>query len=122
MITLRTLPRATAQEVFNQSAKHILTQARRSVDKSGFCQYKDGQGLSCAAGCFIGKSEYRKKFEGDGWRNLASMGSVPVEHQELIVALQRVHDDCNPEWWVERLKWVAEAYSLNYDCIKPFEV
>lgn len=32
MITLKTLPNATAQEVFDQVATHLLTQGEKSVD------------------------------------------------------------------------------------------
>lgn len=31
MITLKTLPKATAQEVFDQVTRHLLTQMKRSV-------------------------------------------------------------------------------------------
>jgi hypothetical protein len=56
MITLETLPQATAQEVFDQVATHLLTQRQRSTTK-GNCAYRGDDGLKCAAGCLLGPDD-----------------------------------------------------------------
>ena len=72
MITLKTLPQATAQEVFDQVAKHLLTQMKKSVakraaesasDSKDYCMYRGFDGTKCAAGCLISDDEYKPEFE-----------------------------------------------------------
>lgn len=60
MITLATLHLATAQKVFDQVAKHLLTQneACRLNNKACQCHYNH---LRCAA---ISTMEYNPRFEG----------------------------------------------------------
>jgi len=41
MITLKTLPQATAQEVFDQVARHLLTQGKKSISENNqYCMYR----------------------------------------------------------------------------------
>ena len=68
MITLKTLPQATAQDVFDHVTQHLLKQGKRSVSSTGACQYRTEQAegvLKCAAGCLITDDEYNSKFEGE---------------------------------------------------------
>jgi hypothetical protein len=118
MITLRTLDRATAQEVFDQVAKHLLKQGERSTGKHGFCVYKSEDGKMCAAGCLIGKKEYRKKYEGAPWDVTVRNHGITQSNMRLIIELQKVHDNLNPKNWRHSLKELAKEYSLNTDCLK----
>ncbi len=52
-ITLATLPEATAQEVYSQVRKHLLTQKMKSIEEGKGCVYRGPDGLMCAAGCLI---------------------------------------------------------------------
>lgn len=117
MITLNTLKDATAQEVFDQVAEHLLTQNRTSFDGQS-CKYRivleNKDILKCAAGCLIGDDEYNPDFEGRTWKRLVSLGLVPLAHAELIKDLQKVHDLINFTNWNTTLKCVATRHHLNF--------
>ena len=124
MITLKTLPTATEQEVFDQVATHLIRQCRKSLKEQsllgpfGASAYRGDDGLKCAAGCLIADDEYDIGMERILWRGLVSQGEVPKEHWLLIDALQIVHDwmdkpdDINS--WILGLKRVAEHYNLEF--------
>jgi hypothetical protein len=122
MITLATLPEATAQEVFDQSAIHLLTQNKKSssyVPKKadGICKYRLGD-LKCAAGCFISDEEYNSSFEGKSWTTLHKEKLVPSNHYLLIKDLQEIHDEYSPDKWKELLKNLAEYEDLTFDNVE----
>jgi len=120
MITLKTLPQATAQQVFNQVASHLLTQNAKSVaknydndDRSSYCVYKSPSNLSCAAGCLIANDEYKEDWEQVGWDRLVKDCKVPNTHQDLISNLQMVHDSRDVEEWSGELEHVARVFCLD---------
>ena len=96
LITLATLAQHTAQEVFDQAVKHLLTQAKPSLTFScnkNRCVYLNENGLKCVAGCFIADDEYKPEFESKSWLSLAEDQAVPEAHKALIYDLQTmVHD------------------------------
>ena len=117
MITLKTLPQATEQEVFDQVAKHLLTQGEKSeipeVELDGAkCMYRHAN-LKCAAGCLIADEEYTEDLEGTDWYGLAHNSRVPQQHIELIALLQRIHDESYPTEWYLALKHFALNRKLN---------
>lgn len=128
MITLANLKDATAQQVFDQVATHLLTQNKQSIDmkNSNACLYRSIAGLKCAAGCLIGDDEYKPEMDtsgvigsgktkvGSGWSRLVERGLVPSEHEELISALQSLHDTFVPEYWAMRLAMLAERNGLTF--------
>lgn len=122
MITLKTLPQATAQEIFDQVAKHLLTQNKVSRTVNGFCMYRGEDGLKCAAGCLIADDEYDIEMDsarkGGSWGTLVIHRFVPVEHADLIESIQRVHDSNGPAVWRERLTELARRYQLNTDVLQ----
>ncbi len=117
-ITLATLSKATAQEVFDQVATHLLTQNEVSSlterNDEGFCAYRGDNGLKCAAGCLIGEKEYSLGMEGRNWAGLIELGLVPDVHANLIQDLQTVHDIVRGEQWREVLQEVAEDHDLTF--------
>jgi hypothetical protein len=117
MITLETLPQATAQQVFDQIATHLLTQNYRCVDPSRSslkCLYRGPNGLKCAAGAVIGDDEYDPKMETVGdWQDLSNERYVPKYHESLIVCLQDCHDNHPVDYWKERLTEIAVDFNLN---------
>lgn len=115
MITLATLPQATAQEVFDQVKNHLLTQNRKSYGGFGSCVYRGENGTKCAAGCLISDEEYRKEFENQTWYTLCMEGRVPIQHQSLISDLQDIHDHFITREWPSELKKLAETDNLNYE-------
>ena len=118
MITLKTLPKATEQAVFDQVAKHLLTQRKRSVLRvSGKtkCVYHADTGLKCAAGCLISKKEYREDFENHSWGGLIDQFDLPETHRWLINCLQAIHDEKHPNTWKRELKQLATTRKLNWN-------
>lgn len=122
MITLKTLPQATAQEVFDQVTQHLLRQGKAAKSATGACCYRvevQGEVLKCAAGCLIADDEYNSKFEGDTWGTLVRLHVITGYHEELITSLQKVHDTCLVNEWPERLRQLAGDYNLQYNPPPP---
>lgn len=119
MITLKTLPRANKQQIFDQVAKHMLTQMQKStvINENGdsICSYKNPEGLACAAGCLIADDEYSTKFENQTWDSLADWGHVPRRNSELIRFLQKIHDKNEPVEWENLLRELANRYKLEWN-------
>lgn len=116
MITLKTLPQATAQEVFDQVKNHLLSQKAQSK-MDDMCLYRNPNGLKCAAGCLIGDDEYVPEMDdrpSSGWRELVLEGLVPKDHDTLIRRLQEVHDLYNVDGWSKKLELVAKEFGLSY--------
>lgn len=117
-ITLSTLKEATPQQVFDQSAKHLLEQGAQSNKRpDGFqgCAYRGTDGLMCAAGCFISEEEYDpNNMEGKDWLIMAKANEVPQDHMYLIRDLQIVHDGRDVLSWKEELAAVAKRYKLEH--------
>lgn len=114
-ITLKTLPNATEQEVFDYVVHHLLTQNQKSILRSNDCRYRGENNLKCAAGCLIDDDEYKPEFETITWFNLSVKGCFPTEHRELIQDLQYIHDFYNVENWENKLKLLAGLYNLNFN-------
>lgn len=125
MITLKTLPQASAQEVFDQIKNHLLTQNKKSSHEElnldigipiTVCKYKtiqDGKTLKCAAGCLISDKEYDESMEGDPWGYLINRNIVPDDHSKLISKLQHVHDKKLVCDWPYYLTQVAHDFKLK---------
>lgn len=118
MITLATLPNATAQQVFDQVAGHLLTQLQASVTHEG-CAYRGEEGLKCAAGCLIADEEYNDLFEHIDWGELVHQNLVPGDHSHLIMDLQCVHDSYIVDDWYDQLMAVAMNHRLLFSFVRP---
>lgn len=119
-VTLATLPQASAQEVFDHVARHLLTQLERSTvsntDNAFGCKYrlKDGSAtLMCAAGSLIADNEYDQDMEDQDWEMLVDHERVPDAHRDLIQELQETHDKWLVREWADRLRKVAERFDLS---------
>lgn len=121
-ITLETLHKATAQEVYDQVARHLLTQMQRSGVGTR-CYYRY-EGLKCAAGCLIADHEYRSVMEipeTNSWEALVNNKYVPTNcHSQLIRRLQVIHDSIPPELWKDSLTNIAIEFILNTDVLEEF--
>jgi hypothetical protein len=117
MITLKTLGQASAQEVAEQVARHLLTQGKKC--KAGDpastlgCKYRLGE-LKCAAGCLIAGDEYKEEMEGKDWDCLIERGFVPKDHDSLIESLQNIHDRESPGSWPALLPEVFDDLGLAW--------
>lgn len=112
-ITLATLPEATAQQVFDQVAEHLLRQGKISGRGNIRCYYRGDDGLMCAAGCLISDGEYSSELEGHVWQDLVMSQKAPAAHMRLIDSLQMVHDVHNIYFWPESLTRVAQDFNLS---------
>lgn len=101
-ITLKNLHKATAQEVLDQVAEHLLTQQEQSKQLLA-CYYRGDNGMKCAAGCLVADDEYVPEMEGKDWAELQEDGMVPNSHMELIQSLQNIHDRHDVEYWQSSL-------------------
>ena len=112
-ITLATLPQATAQEVYSQVRKHLLTQKIKSIEEGKGCVYRGPDGLKCAAGCLMSDDEYLEEMERQPWSFLMYRVLVPKEHGKLIAELQRIHDIQDPAYWEYCLDVLASDFNLE---------
>ena len=126
--TMKNLHLATEQQVFDQAAKHLLTQNAKASDDFGGCQYRlelnDGTVLKCAVGCLIADDEYDSKIEGEiygsNWFNEFFGFKHEVPHVELLRRLQNLHDKHPVNIWKEELEQIAMDFNLNTDILKEF--
>lgn len=122
MITLKTLPEASAQAVYDQVVTHMLTQKAQSLSAANTCAYRGSNGLMCAAGCLIADDEYNPDMDdidGKCWSSLIFDHGITDVHSTLIETLQSVHDSNDPAEsgsiavWVGDLRNVADDFNLN---------
>ena len=119
MITLKTLPDATAQEVFDQVTTHLLTQMEKAAqeESGGECVYLAEDGLKCAAGCLMADDEYEPRWDTETltWDALVNLGYAPRNHDMLILSLQKVHDMNQPDLWFEKLLKLSIEFDLSFN-------
>lgn len=126
MITLATLPQATAQQVYDQVARHLLTQMERACAYHGAPAYFGDKfvgddPLKSAGGCLMTDDEWEPDMEGDDWKTLTREGYVPsTAHDELIAALEAVHDCAQPDDWREAIREVAARMGLSPAVLDEF--
>jgi hypothetical protein len=121
MISLQTLHKATAQEVFDQVASHLLTQKSKSQDDELSCRYRGNDGTSCAAGCLISDSEYNEIMEGQTWQTLVYNKRAPDAHMYLIAELQAAHDNAAEGLWKLQLELVAKNNGLATTVLDKYD-
>lgn len=126
MITLATLKDATAQQVFDQVATHMIKQNKRSLaEKSDHaCVYRSADGLKCAAGCLIADSEYKPEMDllQSSWACLIERKLVPDAHSDLIKDLQYVHDNYLTNKWDYQLRSTAADHDLSSDILDELAI
>ena len=107
---------ASAQEVYDFVAAHLLRQGEQSKDDVS-CLYRDEEGRSCAVGCLIPDAVYSDSMEGDLDDLVHGYGprlpSFFKRHFRLLRDLQEVHDRSSPYWWQRNLLQTAVAYDLR---------
>jgi hypothetical protein len=113
----------THQEIFNKVARHLLVQNKEAMDDKLTCMYRNDDGLKCAIGCLIPDELYTPDIEGTGindgggdevWAILVQAGFNKEEDEELLSALQWLHDGQPPETWRERLRYMAAEFKLEF--------
>lgn len=116
MITLKTLPTASKQEIFDQVSQHLLNQKAQSIKtfSDGYqCAYRGDNGTKCAAGILMSDAEYTENMDGNTWCELVDKGIVPRANGHLIRSLQTLHDLEQPRLWKEGLEDIADQHNLE---------
>ena len=122
----------TMQEIFDQSASHLLAQMAVSMNKDT-CAYRGESGLMCAVGCLISDEHYDPNIEGDAissyWvhddnaplKRVLIASGINIDDpfiRKLLRKLQTVHDDTPPEHWRDNLWLVAVGFGLNAEVLQ----
>ena len=134
-----TRERLTAQEVFDDVARHLLTQKVQStrLKDPGLpaelyniaCAYRGTGGLKCAVGCLIRDDEYDEvmDYNAASVMTLMRLKLLPErlrEHRALLSDLQAAHDALDPDdestLWPHELACVAEKFELDASVLKEF--
>ena len=110
---------ATSQEVFDFIAHHLLTQNEKSIRGYG-CKYRSQRNLKCAAGCLISGKSYHRGFEHHTWDYVSKVLGM-TNHEDLVMDLQRIHDNYSPREWVYELNFLAKLLNLSTSVLKEFE-
>jgi hypothetical protein len=120
MLTAHDLPTASLQDIFNQSALHLLTQKEKVWITGRGCAYRlvndEGKILKCAIGCFITDEEYDISIEGklvQSMLNSLGIHNVNNERRYLLQILQEIHNNYPVESWCHKLEACAEQFSLK---------
>lgn len=121
------------QEIFNKVVEHARTQKQKAINKYGSCRYRTEDGLKCFVGALIPDDKYDPVIEGinpfsvesggnESWEISArKMNSIlteigyNIEHKELLLKLQSIHDSFDPSKWEDQLKSFANKYNLTYN-------
>ena len=109
---------ATAQEVFDFVAHHLLTQNEKSA-RGYVCGYKSQGTLKCAAGCLISDENYDKSFESYTW-DLVSTKLGMVNQWSLVRDLQMLHDHTIVRKWKNELIDLANFRGLSTAVMESF--
>lgn len=112
-VTLATLDKSTAQEVFDWVAFNLLRQNARSKSSHGPCAYRGLNGLKCAAGWLIADDEYDPKFETTTWHGVTDILRTHFVHDKLIFDLQQLHDGYSADEWTKQFRSVAYIHGLD---------
>ena len=130
----------TEQEIFDTVVAHARKQGRKCVDESGDCLYRHGPD-KCFAGALIPDNVYSTGMEQlmimpllnantisdirvpsmentDGTltdKNLQDLRELGLaEHASLVVKLQKIHGDYEPNRWERQFEDIAQTYGLTY--------
>lgn len=123
----------TAQQVFDISAKHLLTQKKKSAKfgDDGWqdaCMYRGPDGLKCAAGPFVideivNLKDRSAAINESSWCFVPDDYLIPElkdcrkKHEALIQSLQAVHDNNHPMRWFHELLKVAIDHGLSDEIV-----
>lgn len=123
------------QEVFDHVVRHlgelrVLGQKSAFTDSMGeptTCRYRNGAGLACAVGCLIPDELYtpviedRDAFDAmrcgqlEGWFIDEEKGEQHLT--ELLLDVQKLHDDARLDEWDDGLRRVASTHGLSDSAI-----
>lgn len=116
----------TKQEIFDKVVQHLLTQGVKSMDEvHGWCMYRGPNGIKCAVGALITDEVYTDDIENEpaaalfsAYRRVLEESGIDPDSQEteqLLVALQDIHDREQCGQWRINLESLAELNGLVFN-------
>jgi len=118
-VTIDKIEEFSLQEIFDYVVDHLRTQGEAALNLVGNCVYKNKAGQSCAVGCLIPVTLYKKGIEGKGaseysfWKALGLDVPESTEKIMLLQDLQFAHD-AGVLNWGKTFRSVADQYKLNF--------
>ena len=110
----------TNQQIFDQVAKHLLKQMKKSYLPGTVvtCAYRGEQGVMCAVGCLL--TEYDKSIENKNVRailidypEIAQAAGITLNSCSLLTDLQHLHDGREVTHWYYELGQLAKEFDLD---------
>lgn len=105
----------TLQETFNIVVQNLRRQRKQSLGIDGSCLYRSDDGLKCAAGWLIPDDKYSDSIE-DKCADDESVACILEEEGhdvDLVLSLQRIHDDIPPSGWEHSWRTLANRFHLE---------
>lgn len=127
----------TAQEIFDQSATHLLKQNKQAMNGMT-CRYRADDGCKCAVGGIIPDELYDPVIEARaanwffetvvGENNHGRTGQIRrtiaeyfgFANQRLLMQLQTIHDGVKPPFWKGELTLLAKDFGLSAVVLETF--
>lgn len=122
----------TNQEIFTTIKNHLLQQNLVSKEYR-LCYLKNSHGLKCAIGCLIPDDLYSPSLEMNGGLDTNQelvniLESIGIQLRDpnfsylnktltykMLLELQSIHDNLDPQYWSNALANIAIKYNLNYN-------
>lgn len=118
----------TTQFAFNKMVTHLRAQGERALqvgqgNEYEACAYLAPNGNKCAVGCLISANSYNPYLEGKAYNEdevvaaLAESGYDDLS-EDLLSAMQFLHDDIAVDHWEQGFKDVAIEHHLKVPEVK----
>ncbi len=114
-----TITKRSRQRLFTRSGRHLMRQGKPALgENNATCKYRvHTTNLACAVGCLIPDTAYTPRMEGRTvGGTLGKLIALPREGSPkygLLVDLQNLHDQSEPETWYAQLREIATRYGLS---------
>ena|ERR1700677_2684167 len=118
------MTKLTNQKAFNKTAKHLLTQRKKSESEEGGCLYRGPDSTKCAIGCLIPNKLMSMKLNDLNIVELKAKGGPEIKQlfeqcdPVFLVGLQGIHDSFTVGSWAKQLKKLGQEYGLDISVIK----
>jgi hypothetical protein len=113
------------EKLFRIAADHLVSQGAMSANEYDTCAYRGVSGRMCAVGVLISDDHYDLKIEGTAIAKYPEdeiLTAIAVSHNvdekdldvDILISLQRIHDEIDPDRWVISLENKAKELGFNW--------